>query len=161
MIDHSYSLLQDHQPVAVIVGQRLQQHRIHDAEDGRIGADSQPQREDRCKRVPRILAHHSQRESRILTEHRRVLARRRPENSQNRFPPQAQNTPGSVEATRFLVLFLENRFHFGAKVTPKIEGKKPQKCSIKSCRPGISRCHGVLPRRHHSTALRTTRCFWN
>src|ERR1700682_3240817 len=83
---------------------------------------------------------------RILTEHPRVLARRRPENSQNRSPPQAQNTPGSVEATRFLVLFLENRFHFGAKVTPKIEGKKPQKCSIKSCRPGISRCHGVLPR---------------
>ena len=132
---------------------------MHDAEDRRIRADSQAQREDRRKRESGALAHHPQREPRILAQHRQMLARGRPENPHNRFPPQPQDTWGSVAPPCFLMLFVENGFHFGAEVAPKIEGEEPQKCPINSRRPGISRCHGVLPRRHHSTALRTTPCF--
>ena len=87
LIDRSHALLQDHQAVTVFVRQGLQQHRVDHAEDCRIRADPQAQREDGRKGEPRALAHHAQRESGILPKHRQVLARSRAENSHNRLPP--------------------------------------------------------------------------
>ena len=71
----------------MFIRQRLQQYGIHHAENRRIRADSQAQRQNCRDREPWALAHHSQRKSRILAEHRQVLRWRRPENSHNRFPP--------------------------------------------------------------------------
>src|SRR5438132_1656742 len=87
----------------MFIRQRLQQYGIHHAENRRIRADSQAQRQNCRDREPWALAHHSQRKSRILAEHRQVLRRRRPENSHNRFPPQPQNTRRPVATPCFFV----------------------------------------------------------
>ncbi len=44
-------LLDHHQPVAVLIGQRLQQHAVDDAEDGGVGADAEAERQHRQQRV--------------------------------------------------------------------------------------------------------------
>ncbi len=39
-------LLDEHQPIAVLVGQRLEQHAVDDAEDGGVGADPEAERQN-------------------------------------------------------------------------------------------------------------------
>src|ERR1700751_5471533 len=36
-----------HQPIGIRIGQRVEQHRVHDGEDGGVGADAKRQRENR------------------------------------------------------------------------------------------------------------------
>jgi hypothetical protein len=62
-----------------MVRQRVQQHRLHHAEDGRVGADAQRQRQHRQPGEQGSAAERAQRERNVLTEIRQPLApRQRP-----------------------------------------------------------------------------------
>jgi len=54
------------------------------------------------------------------------------ENPDNSFPPQSQYAGNSAAASRFLMLFVENRLHFRAEIAAKIEGEYSQQRSIKT-----------------------------
>ena len=53
LIGRGGRLLDQHQPIAVLVGQRLEQHAVDDAEDGGVGADPETQRQDGQQRQSR------------------------------------------------------------------------------------------------------------
>src|SRR5258706_404264 len=55
-----------HQTVGIAVGQRTQQHGIHDAENGRVGSDAQSQRQDSHDRECGHLDQHAQTIANIL-----------------------------------------------------------------------------------------------
>ena len=51
------AIVQNHyQPAGIEISERLQQHAVHDAEDGRVGTDPQGKREDRREREDRVMA---------------------------------------------------------------------------------------------------------
>ena len=54
--------------VRIGVGQRLQQHRIHHAEDCGVRADAEGERHDGDRGEPQISAHHPERISRVLCD---------------------------------------------------------------------------------------------
>jgi hypothetical protein len=65
--DRKLALLEhEHEPRGVSKGERAQQDRIHDTEDGRIGSDTERQRQDRDCGKAGIVFEHSQTDSQIL-----------------------------------------------------------------------------------------------
>ncbi len=60
--------VQADQPVRLRVGQRLQDHRVDDRKNHRVGADRDAERHDRDQRQGRILEHHPQREADVLQQ---------------------------------------------------------------------------------------------
>ena len=69
-----YSRLADqHQPIAVGVGQRLQEHAVDDAEDRGVRADPEPEGQDREQREAAVLEERAHAEAQIvqqLVDHR-------------------------------------------------------------------------------------------
>ena len=66
--------LQEHQPLAVVIGKRTQQYAVDDAEDGGVGTDAERQREDRRSGERPVLAQRSQRVADILHQHIEVAS---------------------------------------------------------------------------------------
>src|SRR5262249_20958548 len=62
------AFLDSHQPVRLRIRQRFEQHRVDDAEDRRIGADPQGQREHRDGRNHLPLEQHSHRIANVFEE---------------------------------------------------------------------------------------------
>ena len=56
------------QPIGLAEGERLQQHRAHDAENGGVRADAERETEHRDEGQPALLAQRSHRETQILDE---------------------------------------------------------------------------------------------
>ena len=145
-------LAQQHDALAIGVGQRLQQDGVHDAEDGGGCTDSQRQGCHGGERVTKVSAHHPQRKARVLMEHREVLSRSRGEDSCDGIAPEPQEAPTSI-ALRLAVLLAKYLFHFAAKVAAEVARQKAKEQPIHSQSFGISLAlhfyfSGLLGRRH-------------
>ena len=60
------AMLKLHDAVRVRIGERLDQHSVHHAEDGRVGTDAQRQCGDGCDRKSWVLQEHLQRMLQIV-----------------------------------------------------------------------------------------------
>ena len=125
-------LAQNHQLVALSVRQRAQEHRVDHGKDGCVGADAESQNQHRGERVPAILAHHAQGESRILRQYGDVLARRHADDVGDRRPPHADHGHAVLPAGRRHTLLAERGFHIVAEFTPEIERQNAQQAAIKA-----------------------------
>ena len=117
------ALAEHQQALAVCERQRLQQHRVDDAEDCGVGADAKTQNDDRGDGEAEIFAHHAHGEAGVLLEHRPMLARGRREDAFRGFPPEAQDAHFVAAAARLFALFREDLLHLRAVVAAKFGGE--------------------------------------
>ena len=66
--DERRRLADQHQPIAVGVGQRLQEHAVDDAEDRGVRADPEPERQDREQREAAVLEQRAHAEAQVVQQ---------------------------------------------------------------------------------------------
>ena len=67
-VESGRPMVESHQPVRLVEGKWLQQHTVHNTEDGRRRADSQCEGEDRARSEPPILGQDSPRKSHVCRQ---------------------------------------------------------------------------------------------
>ncbi len=67
-------LAEPHQAVGLAVRQRLKENAVDDAEDGRVGADPERQRDERDGREPRVPGQHAQAVANVLEQDAHVAS---------------------------------------------------------------------------------------
>ena len=164
-------LLHGHQPVRLGVRQRPQQHGVHEAEDGRVRADPDPQREDddeaearAPQQAPRRVPHVA--ENRFEHGKPRLVPERLPE---LRHPAElgageAAGLGGRIPAANVLVreeveMHLDLLLHLPRKAPPREEAPQPGN-ERDDAAPGAHGSGDSRRRRAMTPAMRSQSSVW-
>ena len=99
----------------VVDGQRAEEKRIDDGEDGGAGADADRQRQDRRRGERRRAPQRAERVADVLPQHRGVLARRGGQQILQRLEPEAGRRATRALGAGLLALRLEHLLHLARR----------------------------------------------
>ncbi len=130
------------QPAGLGIRQGTQQHRVGQAEDRRVGADSQRQRQHRDGREPGVRRQPAQRVPSVLPDLREVLARPDRQQFGDRAGPDADQ-PASSPRRGLAALLAEHLLDLPAVVGAEVAGQHAQQAAEPAVPAHVSRPFGI------------------